>query len=82
MSKFQEDHERIAGGVVESYRKIEKNVIDGCKKLEDIVVGGFDQVSDRFVDTFLTRKGESVEEAKARMNRAWMEIEKKNTEEK
>ena len=39
------------------------------KKIEETVVNGFEKVSDRFIETFFTREGESVEEAKKRLAR-------------
>lgn len=56
MSKFNEVNGKIADTVTSAY-----------KKIEDTVVGGFTKISDNFVDTFLTRDGESVEDAKARI---------------
>lgn len=58
MAKFAEMNEKIAERVVEGYQKI-----------EDGVVGGFNKMTDKFVDAFLTKEGETVEEAKARMNK-------------
>ncbi len=37
------------------------------KKIESGVVGGYKKVEDKFVDTFLTREGETVEDAKKRL---------------
>ena len=48
---------------MEGYEKIEEAVVGGYKKVEDTVVGSFTKVADQFVDTFLTKDGESVEEA-------------------
>ena len=39
------------------------------KKIEDGVVGGFEKVTDKFVDSFLTKDGETVEEAKERLKK-------------
>lgn len=47
--------------------KIEKKVVGGYKKIEEGVVGGFNKVADKFVDSFLTKEGESVEEARERL---------------
>ncbi len=41
--------------------------MSGYKKIEEGTVDGFNKVADKFVDNFLTKKGETVEEAKARM---------------
>lgn len=66
-SKLVEANEKIAEKVVGGYRKIEEGVVGGYKKIEDGAVEGFDKIADKFVDSFLTREGESVEEAKERL---------------
>jgi hypothetical protein len=53
--------------LVQANAKIAESVVDGYKKIEDGVVGGFTKISDKFVNQFLTREGESVEDAKARL---------------
>lgn len=55
-SKFMEANEKIRDGVVAGYHKIESGVISGYTKLED-----------KFVARYLTRDGETVEEAKSRL---------------
>lgn len=55
--------------------KIAKNVIGGYKKIEEGVVGGFGKITDKFVNSFLTKEGESVEEAKARLKAERKDIE-------
>ena len=42
-------------------------MVGGYKKIEEGAVGGFTKISDSFVDEFLTKDGESVEEAKMRL---------------
>lgn len=66
-SKLVETNEKIAEGVVGGYKKIEEGVVGGYKKIEEGAVGGFNKIADKFVDKFLTKEGESVEEAKERM---------------
>lgn len=66
-SKLVQANDKIAGAVVGGYKKIEEGVVSGYKKIEDGIVEGFNKVTDKFVDQFLTREGESVEEARARM---------------
>ena len=77
-NKLSQANEKIAEGVVTGYKKIEDGVVSGYKKIEDGVVGGykkieqgvvsgFNKMTDKFVDKFLTKEGETVEEAKARM---------------
>ena len=62
-------NEKIAESVVDGYKKIEKNVVGGYKKMEEGVVTGFNKMTDKFVDQFLTKDGESVEDAKKRLAR-------------
>jgi len=69
-SKMAEANEKIAEGVVKGYKAIEKGVVDGYKKVEQGVVSGFTKIEDKFVDRYLTRDGETVEEAKARLKKA------------
>ena len=62
-------YKKIENGVVTGYKKIEDGVVGGYKKIEEGVVNGFGKVVDKCVETLFARKGESVEEAKARLNR-------------
>ena len=57
-SKLATTNEKIAEKVVGTYQKI-----------EDTVVGGYTKIEDVFVERYLTKDGESVEEAKARLKR-------------
>ena len=66
-SKLVKANEKIAENVVGGYKKINEGVVGGYKKIENGVVGGFNKISDKFVDQFLTREGESVEDAKKRL---------------
>ena len=56
-------------GVVGAYQKIEDAVVCGYKKIETGVVAGFTKMTDRIVEHFLIHEGETVEEAKERLNR-------------
>ncbi len=58
-SKLVKTNEKIAEKVTETYQKI-----------EDTVVGGYTKIEDAFVDRYLTKEGESVAEAKARLKHA------------
>ena len=51
------------------YRKLEKAVVTGYKKIETGAVEGFGKVVDKCVEVLFAREGESVEEAKKRLNR-------------
>ena len=48
--------------------KIADKVVGGYKKIEESVVDGFGKVTDHFVEKFFAHEGESVEEAKKRLN--------------
>lgn len=66
-SKIAKANEKIADAVTGGYKKIEKGVVDGYKKIEQGVVSGYEKIEDRFIDAYLTKDGETVEEAKARL---------------
>lgn len=55
-SKLVKANEKIAKGVVGSYKKMEEGVVEG-----------FQKIADKFVDNFLTKEGESVKEARDRL---------------
>ena len=69
-------YKKIESGVVEGFGKI-TDVCSGAMLNEDgslktgkvgeAVVGAYKKVEDAFVNTFMAREGESVEDAKARM---------------
>ena len=68
-SKLVEANEKIAEGVTTAFHKMTDAVVGGYKKIEDGVVGGFTKIEDGFIDQFLTKEGESVEEARARLQK-------------
>ena len=68
-SRIVKANEKIAEAVTGGYKKIEKGVVDGYKKIEQGVVGGYTKIEDKFVDAYLTKDGETVEEAKARLKK-------------
>ena len=53
--------------IVDLNKKIEKSVVGGYKKTEKIVVRAYKKVEDAFVNSFLKHDGETVEEAKERL---------------
>lgn len=55
--------------LVKANEIIADKVVSGYKKIEDGAVGGFSKIADKFVDSFLTKEGESVEEAKTRLEK-------------
>ncbi len=67
MSKLVETNEKIAEAVVGGYKKIETGVVEGYKKIETGAVDGFNKVRDKCVEKLFTKEGESVEDAKKRL---------------
>ena len=76
-SKLVKANQKIVDAVVGGYKKIERGVVAVYKKIENGAVDGFTKISDSFVDQFLTKDGESVEEAKARLEAEQQEREVK-----
>lgn len=68
-SKIVKSNEKIAATVVSGYKAIENGVVKGYKKIEDGVVKGYTKVEDKFVDRYLTKDGETVEQAKERLKK-------------
>ena len=68
MAKFADHMEKISDGVVEGYKKIEDGVVTGYKKIETGAVEGFGKVVDKCVEVLFAKEGESVEDAKKRLN--------------
>ena len=66
-SKLVKANEKIAEKVVGGYKAIENGVVDGYKAIENSIVGVCTKIEDKFVDQFLTKDGETVEDAKARL---------------
>lgn len=66
-AKIVEVNEKISEAVVGGYKKIESGVVDGYKKIEKGVVDGYSKLEDKFIDQFLTREGETVEDARKRL---------------
>lgn len=66
-SKIVEANKKIANAVAGGYKVIEKGVVDGYKKIQDGVVDGYSKMEDKFVEAYLTKDGETVAEAKARL---------------
>lgn len=53
--------------LVNANQKIADEVVGGYKKIEETVVGGYKKIEAGFVDQFLTKEGESVEDAQKRL---------------
>ena len=70
--------EKIEKAVEEGYKKIEDGVVGGYKKIEDGVVDGFNKIADGFVEKHLMKEGETVEEARERIEKEQAERAEKN----
>lgn len=53
--------------LVKTNEKIAEKVVGTFGKIENTVVQGYTKIEDAFVDRYLTRDGETVEEAKKRI---------------
>ena len=67
VEKCGEKGEEIAEESVKAYKVIESGVVGGYKAIEGGVVDGYKKIEDAFVGKFLTKEGESVEDAKKRL---------------
>lgn len=61
-------YKKIEEAVVSGYKKIEDGVVNGYKKIETGAVEGFGKVVDKCVEVLFAKEGESVEDAKKRLN--------------
>lgn len=66
-SKLSKINKKIEDNVVNGYQKIENSVVDSYKKIENSVVNGYQKIEDKFIDKYLTKDGETLEEAKIRI---------------
>lgn len=60
-------NDKIAEKVISGYKTVENTVISRYKAIENAVTGNYKKVEDKFVDKFLRKNGETVEDAKARI---------------
>ena len=63
-------YKTVEEAVVKGYKAVESGTVKGYKTIESTVVGAYKSIEDSFVDSFLREDGETVEEAKARINAA------------
>ena len=56
--------------LVKANEKIAEKVTTAFGKIEDGVVDGYTKIEDAFVNRYLTKDGESVEEAKRRLKQS------------
>lgn len=55
--------------LIQANKKIEEKVVVAYKSIENGVTGTYKKIEDKFVDSFLTKDGETVEEAKERLKK-------------
>ena len=54
--------------LIKTNEKIAEKVVGTFGKIEDTVVHGYTKIEDAFINRYLTKDGETVEEAKKRIN--------------
>lgn len=69
-SKLIKANEKIAEKVTDGFQKINDTVVSGYKKIENVVVNSYNKIEDNFIDHYLTKDGETTEEAKKRLKQA------------
>ena len=66
-SKIVQANEKIAEELTPGFKKMSDGVVEGFNKMSDGVVKGYTKIEDKFVSEFLTKDGETVEDAKKRL---------------
>ena len=54
--------------LIQVNKKIEEKVVGAYKAIENSVTGTYKKIEEKFVDSFLTKDGETVEDAKKRLH--------------
>lgn len=62
--------------LIKANEVIAEKVTDGFKQMSDAVTSGYTKIEDKFVDMYLTKEGESIEEAKERLKQKQEAINK------
>lgn len=60
--------QNIKTKVVNGYNKIENLTVSTYKKVEKTFVNGFEKICDKCIETFFTKSGETVYDAKIRLS--------------
>ncbi len=53
--------------IVKANEKIAEKVVGAFGRIENTVVGGYTKIEDAFVGRYLTKSGETIEQAKQRL---------------
>lgn len=70
MADWNTTNEKIAQEVTGAYKKVEDAVVGAYRKIETGAVDTYKKVEDACVEKLFTRPGETVEQAKARLQAA------------
>ena len=65
--RYEEGISMAKSKIARTNEKIAEKVTGTFEKIENTVIGSYTKIEDAFVDMYLTRDGETVEEAKARL---------------
>lgn len=68
--------------LVQMNTKIEKQLETGLQKISNRVVGSYTKIEDKFVDQYLTKEGESIDQAKLRLKKEQAQRKEKSIKEK
>lgn len=66
-SKLVKANEKIAEELQTGFKKMSDGVVDTFNKISDGVVASYTKIEDKFVGEYLTKDGETVEDAKKRL---------------
>ena len=66
--RFLDTNAQLGKDLTTGFNRMSEGVVKGYKAIETGVVKGYTAIEDGFVEQFLTREGETVAEAKARLN--------------
>lgn len=61
--------EKISNTVVSTYTAIQDGVVKGYLKIQNAAVSGYKKVEDACIRKLFAKKGETIEEARARLTR-------------
>ena len=66
--KVADGIDSIANVVTSTYYKVEDFFVGSYEAVEDFFVGAYEAVENQFIEWFFLKEGETIEEAKDRLN--------------
>lgn len=66
-SKLVKGNQKIAKAVVGTHKKIKQAVVGSYQSIETGALNGYTKIEDWFVAQYLTKDGETIEDAKKRL---------------